>query len=64
MITHQQFTLDLDIDYHFVRAKLQAGIIHLMNVISKNQLADLLIKALHYPDFTQQVDRLGLISTQ
>lgn len=55
-------TKHLDIDSHFVRSKLQASIIHLMNVTSKNQLADLFAKALHLANFLKQVERLGLIS--
>lgn len=55
-------TNHLDIDCHFVRAKVQAGIIHLMAVSSKNQAAGMLTKSLHTPDFNRQVERLGIIT--
>lgn len=51
-------TKHLDIACHFVRATLQAGIIHRMAVSSKNQLAYLLTKSLHTPDFSKQTERL------
>lgn len=56
-VYHEQ-TNHLDIDCHFVRSKVQAGIIHLMVVSSKNQLADMLTKALHTPNFEKQLQRL------
>lgn len=55
-------TKHLDIDCHFVREKIQKGVIHLMSVSSKNQMADILTKALHSPDFIRQAARLGLYS--
>lgn len=57
-------TKHLDTDCHFIRPKVQNGIIHLMSVSSKNQLADVFTKSLHSPVFKEQVNRLGLISIQ
>lgn len=62
--TFLERTKHLEIDCHFIRGKIQVGIIHLMNVSSKCQLADMLTKPLHTPDFERQLSRLKLISIQ
>ncbi|GAU15979.1 hypothetical protein TSUD_338500 [Trifolium subterraneum] len=54
-------TKHIEIDYHVVRDKVQQGILHLLPVSSKDQLADILTKSLHPGPFTSLESKLGLL---
>lgn len=47
-------TKQIEIDCHFIREKIQKGVIQTVHVVSGNQLADIMTKALG----TQQHDKL------
>ncbi|XP_057756497.1 uncharacterized mitochondrial protein AtMg00810-like [Arachis stenosperma] len=49
----------IKIDYHFIREKVASGIIKLVHVPSKHQLADILTKALPAPQFQYLMAKLG-----
>ena len=54
-------TKHLEIDCHFVRTKLQEGVLRLLPISSKEQLADFFTKALPPPLFTPFISKLGMI---
>ena len=51
----------IEIDCHTVRDKLQAGVIHLLLVSTKLQLADFLTKALAPGPFRDIKSKLGML---
>jgi hypothetical protein len=54
-------TKHIELDCHVVREKLQTGLIHLLPVSSKEQVADILTKSLHPGPFYTLQDKLGMI---
>jgi hypothetical protein len=54
-------TKHIEIDCHVVRDKVQAGILHLLPVSSKDQVADILTKSLHPGPFYCLESKLGLL---
>ncbi|WJX43802.1 hypothetical protein P8452_30856 [Trifolium repens] len=54
-------TKHIEIDCHIVRDKVQAGFIHLLPVLSKEQIADILTKPLHPGPFKMLQSKLGMI---
>jgi hypothetical protein len=54
-------TKHIEVDYHFIREKLQAKEIETLYVRSKEQLADILTKSLEPAPFGDNVVKLGLI---
>ncbi|CAJ2644808.1 unnamed protein product [Trifolium pratense] len=54
-------TKHIELDCHVVREKLQTGLIHLLPVSSKEQVADILTKSLHPGPFYMLQDKLGMI---
>ncbi|XP_017183840.1 uncharacterized mitochondrial protein AtMg00810-like [Malus domestica] len=50
----------LDIDYHFVREKIQKGDLTVHYIPTDNQVADVFTKGLHSPIFLKHCRRLGL----
>jgi hypothetical protein len=55
-------TKHLEIDCHFVREKVQKGILKLMPISTQEQLADFLTKALLPSKFHHFVSKLGMIN--
>lgn len=53
-------TKHIEPDCHFVREKLQAGVVKTLYVSSHNQLADILTKALHPKQFKLLISKLGV----
>lgn len=51
----------IEIDRHFTKEKLDAGIICLPSVTSSKQTADILIKSLTRPTFEHLIDKLDII---
>lgn len=49
----------IELDCHFVREKVQEGIVKTMHVSTQNQLADFLTKALYPRHFTVLVSKMG-----
>jgi len=54
-------TKHIEIDRHFIKKKLDAGIICLPFVTSSQQTADILTKSLARPTFEHLIDKLGMI---
>ncbi|GAU16205.1 hypothetical protein TSUD_298370 [Trifolium subterraneum] len=54
-------TKHIEMDCHVVREKVQEGLIHLLPVPSKEQVADILTKSLHPGPFSMLHDKLGMI---
>ena len=55
-------TRHIEIDCHVMRDKVLAKAIKLIHVRTQCQLADLLIKALSYKQFSELVSKMGLIN--
>ncbi|KHN23996.1 Copia protein, partial [Glycine soja] len=51
----------LEINYHFVHNKIQEGVLRLLPISSKEQLADFFTKALPPPSFVPSIFKLGMI---
>ena len=54
-------TKHLEINYHFVHNKIQEGVLRLLPISSKEQLADFFTKALPPPSFVPSIFKLGMI---
>ncbi|AES63908.1 Pol-like polyprotein/retrotransposon, putative [Medicago truncatula] len=54
-------TKHIEIDCHVVRDKVQAGLIHLLPVSSKEQVADIFTRPLHHGPFNTLQIKLGTI---
>ncbi|CAJ2665920.1 unnamed protein product [Trifolium pratense] len=54
-------TKHIEIDCHVVRDKIQQGIVHLLPVSSKDQIADILTKSLHPGPFSNLETKLGML---
>jgi len=53
-------TKHIEIDRHFIKEKLETGLIHLPYVPSKEQVADILTKGLPVKRFEDLVSKLGM----
>ncbi|PNX67719.1 hypothetical protein L195_g055776, partial [Trifolium pratense] len=54
-------TKHIEIDCHVVRDKVQQGILHLLPVSTKDQVADILTKSLHPGPFSSLESKLGML---
>ena len=52
----------IEIDCHFTREKVNAGVLKLVHVPSKHQVADLLTKPLPHSQFVQLISKLGILN--
>lgn len=59
-VLHER-TKHLEIDSHFVRDKVQSGVLRLLPISSKEQLADFFTKALPPPKFTPFISKPGML---
>jgi len=50
----------IEIDCHFIRTKLQEGLIHLIPISFFNQVADMLTKPLHHQLFRDNLSKLNM----
>jgi len=55
-------TKHIELDCHFVREKLMAGLITLHYVLSQTQLADVLTKPLSGPSYRDAIRKLGVLA--
>nr|GFB82693.1 retrovirus-related Pol polyprotein from transposon TNT 1-94 [Tanacetum cinerariifolium] len=53
-------TKHIDVHYHFIKEKVEKGIVELFFVGTEYQLADLFTKALHVERFQYLIRRLGM----
>ena len=61
LVFHER-TKHIEIDYHVVRDKVLEGVIKLNHVRSHCQLADMLTKVLGYNQFSNLVDKMGMMN--
>nr|KYP36137.1 Copia protein [Cajanus cajan] len=52
----------IEVDCHLIRIKIQEGHLHLIHVLSANQLADAFTKALFPKPFHIAISKLGLLN--
>lgn len=55
-----EHTKQIDIDYHFIREKIQLGLIHTVYLPSSEQPTDILTKGLLVPQHMYLLSKLGL----
>lgn len=55
-------TKHIELDSHTVRDKIQVGVIHLLPIASKEQVADILTKYLQPGPFTDLQRKLGMLN--
>lgn len=59
---HHDRTKHKEIDRHFVKEKIESGIISLLYISTGQQIADILTKAVHWKLFEEFKSKLGLIN--
>lgn len=59
---HHDRTKHIEIDRHFISEKIETGTIDLGYIPTQSQLADILTKPLHRPNFEDLSSKLGMIN--
>ena len=52
----------MEVDRHFIKGKIESGVITMIYVPSNQQVADVLTKVLPRQQFEDLVDKLGMIN--
>ena len=55
-------TKHFELDCHIVREKLNSGLIHLLPISTKLQLADIFTKSLHPSPFSSIISKFGMVN--
>lgn len=55
-------TKHIELDFHFIRDKIVAAIIHTFHVSSRHQVADLLTKALGYNQLRYLLGKMSMLN--
>ena len=61
-LVHHDRTKHVEIDRHFIKEKIDKGIVELSYMPSSKQVADVLTKGLPRQNFEALVDKLGMIN--
>ena len=59
---HHDRTKHVEVDRHFIKEKIDEGIISITYVPTSDQVADILTKGLHKPAFEKFVNKLGMFN--
>ena len=59
---YHERTKHIEIDYHIVREKIQAGLLKTLHVKTNNQLADIFTKALLPRQFNNLLSKMGILN--
>ena len=59
---HHDRTKHVEVDRHFIKEKIEAGLITVNYIPTAHQTADILTKALYKPVFEKLVDKLGMFN--
>jgi hypothetical protein len=59
--THDHRTKHIDIRYHFIREKIEDGIVKLYHIPTEDQIADILTKSLSVEKFSKFISSLGIV---
>ena len=61
-LVYHEHTKHIEVDFHFIREKIQAGTIKTFHITSRHQVADFFTKALGYRQFHYLLSKINLIN--
>ena len=57
---HHDRTKHVEVDRHFIKEKIDEGVLEVSYIPTTQQTADILTKVLHTPAFERLIDKLGM----